>query len=86
MSKVEVGEIFTISGMDEEEHEAEVLAVLPLDGREYVAVSFVEDLENEDEEDLDVYFLRVDDEGDFEFIESDDEFEKVSDAFARLYE
>lgn len=81
MSKIEVGEVFTISGIDEEEQEAEVLAVLTIDGTEYAAVSFVEDLQEDSDEDIDIFFLRVDEEGDFEVIESDNEFEKVSTAF-----
>lgn len=81
MSKIEVGEVFTISGIDEEEQEAEVLAVLTVDGIEYAAVSFVEDLQEDSDEDIDIFFLRVDEEGDFEVIESDNEFEKVSTAF-----
>lgn len=81
MSKIEVGEVFTISDIDEEEQEAEVLAVLTVDGIEYVAVSFVEDLQEDSDDDIDIFFLRVDEEGDFEVIESDNEFEKVSTAF-----
>ena len=86
MEKVEIGEVFTIGGLDEEEQEAEVLAVMNIEGQDYVAVSFVEDLEDENHTELDVYFLRVDEEGDFDTIEFEDEFEKVSAAFSEIYE
>ncbi|PKC50999.1 hypothetical protein RhiirA1_484787, partial [Rhizophagus irregularis] len=66
---------------ENEEHEVEVLASINIEGTQYVAVGFVEDLREETEEDIDVFFLKVDEEGDFEAIESDEEFDKVSAAF-----
>ncbi|MCP8970441.1 DUF1292 domain-containing protein [Ectobacillus ponti] len=81
MDKIEVGEVFTISDEDGAEQEVEVLAALSLDGTDYVAVSFVEDLQEDTEEDIDIFFLKVDQEGNFAAIESDEEFERVSAAF-----
>jgi uncharacterized protein YrzB (UPF0473 family) len=81
MDKVEVGEVFTISGENNEEQEVEVMATLTLDGTEYVAVSFAEDLREETEEDIDLFFMKLDEDGDFSAIESDEEFDKVSSAF-----
>ncbi|MCM3595742.1 DUF1292 domain-containing protein [Metabacillus idriensis] len=86
MDKIEVGEIFTISDENDQEQEVEVLGVLEVDGTEYVAVGFVEEIQQETDEDIDIYFLRVDEEGDFTAIESDDEFDKVSAAFDKLME
>ncbi|MDQ0859445.1 DUF1292 domain-containing protein [Bacillus sp. V2I10] len=86
MDKIEVGEIFTISDENDQEQEVEVLGVLTVEGTEYVAVGFVEEIQQETEEDIDIYFLRVDEEGDFTAIESDDEFDKVSAAFDELME
>lgn len=86
MEKIEVGEIFTITDDNDEELEVEVLASLNIQGTEYVAVSFVEDLQEETDEDIDVFFLKVDDNGDFSAIESDDEFDKVSSAFDEIME
>lgn len=81
MEKVQVGERFTI--LDEEglENELEVLATMELEGTTYVAVSFVEDLETEDLDEIDLFFLKLDDEGDFVPIEDDEEFAKISNAF-----
>jgi uncharacterized protein YrzB (UPF0473 family) len=84
MDKIEVGEIFTISDENDQEQEVEVLGVLTVEGTEYVAVGFVEEIQQDTEEDIDIYFLSVDEEGDFTAIESDDEFEKVSAAFDEL--
>ncbi|PLR68628.1 MULTISPECIES: DUF1292 domain-containing protein [Bacillaceae] len=84
MDKIEVGEIFTISDENDQEQEVEVLGVLTVEGTEYVAVGFVEEIQQETEEDIDIYFLRVDEEGDFTAIESDDEFDKVSAAFDEM--
>ncbi|MEK3886720.1 DUF1292 domain-containing protein [Bacillus sp. FSL K6-3431] len=84
MEKIEVGEIFTISEEDEQEHEVEVLATTEFEGTEYAAVSFVEDLQQEDNEDIDVYFLKIDKDGDLAAIENDEEFEKVTAAFEEM--
>jgi uncharacterized protein YrzB (UPF0473 family) len=86
MEKIEVGEIFTISDESDQEQEVEVLASINVEGTEYVAVSFVEDLQEETEEDIDIFFLKVDQDGDFTAIESDEEFEKVSEAFDEIME
>ena len=50
MGNVEIGEIFTITDENDEELEVEVLAALNLEGTDYVAVAFVEDLQEEIEE------------------------------------
>ena len=84
MEKHEVGEIFTITDENDEELEVEVLASINIEGTEYVAVGFVEDIQEETEEDIDVFFLKVDDDGDFSAIESDEEFDKVSAAFDEI--
>lgn len=86
MEKIEVGEVFTITDDNDEELEVEVLASINIEGTEYVAVGFVEDLKEETEEDIDVFFLKVDEEGDFSAIESDEEFDKVSAAFDEIME
>lgn len=84
MGKVEIGEVFSISDENNEEQDVEVLATMTLEDHQYVAVSFVEDLKQENDDDIDVFFLKVDEEGDFSAIESDDEFEKVSLAFDEM--
>ncbi|MCM3586730.1 DUF1292 domain-containing protein [Mesobacillus maritimus] len=84
MGKIEIGEVFTISDENNDEQEVEVLASMTFEDVEYVAVSFVEDLKQKSDEDIDVFFLKVDTEGDFAAIESDDEFEKVSSKFDEM--
>ncbi|UII54212.1 DUF1292 domain-containing protein [Cytobacillus spongiae] len=84
MEKIEVGEIFTITDENDQELEVEVLAALTIEGTDYVAVGFVEDLEEDIEEDLDIFFLKVDAEGDLSSIETDEEFDKVSAAFDEI--
>ena len=79
-------EIFTISDENDQEQEVEVLAAINIDGTEYVAVGFVEDLQEETEEDIDIFFLKVDQDGDFTAIESDEEFDRVSSAFDEIME
>ncbi|WLR57112.1 DUF1292 domain-containing protein [Mesobacillus subterraneus] len=84
MDKLEVGEVFTISDENDVEQEVEVIGTLTIEGADYAAVSFVEDLQTETDEDIDIFFLKVDEDGDFAAIESDDEFEKVSSAFDEM--
>ncbi|MGM7722414.1 DUF1292 domain-containing protein [Metabacillus sp. Hm71] len=84
MDKIEIGEVFTITDENDQENEVEVLAAINVEGTDYVAVGFVEDLQEESEEDIDVFFLMVDEEGDFSPIESDEDFAKVSAAFEEL--
>ncbi|MEH7442159.1 DUF1292 domain-containing protein [Bacillus sp. JJ1122] len=84
MDKIEVGEVFTISDENEEENEVEVIGTVTIEGTDYVAVSFVDDLKEENEEDIDIFFLKVDQDGDFAAIDSDEEFEKVSTAFDEM--
>jgi uncharacterized protein YrzB (UPF0473 family) len=84
MSKIEVGEIFTISDETGEEQEVEVLGVMTIEGNDYVAVGFADEVRQESDEDIDIFFLKVDEDGDFSAIESDDEFDKVSAAFDEM--
>ena len=78
---IEVGEIFTLVDENEEEQEVEVLGTLEIEGANYIAVSFAEEIEEDTEEDIDVFFLRVDTDGELVAIQSDEEFEKVASAF-----
>lgn len=86
MEEVKIGERFTI--LDEEglENELEVLATLELEGITYVAVSFVDDLLTEDLDEIDLFFLKLDEEGDFIPIEDDEEFARISAAFEQMVE
>ncbi|WP_203290213.1 DUF1292 domain-containing protein [Metabacillus sp. cB07] len=86
MEPIEIGEIFTISDENNQEHEVEVLGVLTVEGSEYVAVGFVEEIQEDTDEDIDIYFLKVDEEGDFSAIETDEEFDKVSSEFDQMME
>lgn len=80
MVNIKVGEVFT----NDQDEEIEVLAVVNLEGTDYIAVGFVEDLQEEIEEDIDIFFLKVNEDGDFTAIESDEEFDKVSSAFDEI--
>ncbi|SET56807.1 Protein of unknown function [Oceanobacillus limi] len=84
METIEVGEVFTISDETNEEQEVEVLAKVTLQGTDYVAVSFSEDLKEGSEGDIDIFFLKIDEDGELAAIESDEEFEKVSEAYDAL--
>lgn len=81
MEKIEVGEILTLSYEDDQEQDYEVLGSINIEGVEYIAVGLVEDVEQESTEDIDVFFLRVEENGEFFDIDTEEEFEKVSAAF-----
>jgi len=84
LEKIEVGEIFTISDESDVEQQVEVLAVMDIEGTDYVAVSFLDDLQEETDDDIDIFFLKVDEEGDLDAIQTDEEFDKVAEAFEEL--
>jgi hypothetical protein len=81
MSKIEVGEVFTLSDENDQDQDVEVLGSIDLDGTHYIAVGLVEEISKETDEDFDVFFLKVEDNGELSVIEDDQEFEKVSNAF-----
>jgi len=82
MEKIEVGDIFTLMDENDQEQEIEVLGALTLDGVEYVAVAFADEIDEDAVgEDIDVFFLRVEDGDQLSIIESDEEFDQVSAAF-----
>ncbi|KQL37771.1 cyclopropane-fatty-acyl-phospholipid synthase [Bacillus sp. FJAT-25509] len=81
MEKIEVGEILTLSYDEGDEQDYEVLGSITIEGHEYIAVGLLEEVEKESEEDIDVFFLRVAEDGEFYDIETEEEFEKVSAAF-----
>ncbi|MEW8972196.1 MAG: DUF1292 domain-containing protein, partial [Mesobacillus sp.] len=56
MEKLEVGEVFTISDENDAEQEVEVIGTVTIEGTDYAAVSFVEDLQTETDEDIDIFF------------------------------
>lgn len=81
--KIEVGNIFTVLDESDQEQEMEVLGLLTVEETDYAAVGFVEDIQSESEEDIDVFFFRVENE-ELSFIEVEEEFEKVSAAFKEV--
>jgi uncharacterized protein YrzB (UPF0473 family) len=83
MESVKVGEVFTLIDEDDQEQDIEVLATLTLEGTDYAAVAFADDVKAQSQEDMDIFFLKVDSDGDLTGIENDDEFAKVSTEFAK---
>jgi len=81
MEKIEVGSMFTLFDENDEEQEIEVLGLLTIDGTEYAAVGFAEETQDESVEDVDVFFLRVEEENQLSILQTDEEFDKVSMAF-----
>lgn len=86
MDDITVGEIFTIIDENDEELPVEVLAKVTLSGTDYLAVSFVDDIQEETDEDIDIFFLKLDEDGELAAIESDEEFDQVSEAFEAIME
>ena len=81
MERIETGEIFTILDENDQEQDIEVLGKMTIEGHDYIAVAFVEEVLIETEEEIDVFFLKIEDDGEWSSIEDDDEFEKVSAVF-----
>ena len=80
---IEIGEVFTLVDEDGSEEEVEVLGEVELEAGKYIAVAYLNELEDEkkSEEDLDIFFLSVDENDELTTIQSDEEFEQVSAAF-----
>lgn len=81
MEKIETGDIFTLINENDEEQEVEALGTLTVDGAEYIAAALVEEIERETEEDISIYFFKVEEDGQLAEIETDEEFAKVSAEF-----
>ena len=86
MGSIEVGEILTVLDEDDREQEIEVIGLLTVEDKEYAAVAFAEDTQEETDEDMDVFFFQVVEGEDLAEIETDEEFEKVSAAFLEAEE
>lgn len=86
MDKVEVGDIFIVQDENDQDQELEVLGTMDVEGSTYVAVGFVEEIEKQTTGDVDIFFLKVEEDGELSEIESDQEFEKVSSAFEGVVE
>ena len=76
--------VISIEMEDGSEVECEVLAIFPVDGKQYIA------LIDKDNEDSDIWMYRFvlvgEEEFNIEDIEDDKEFEKVEDAFNQMVE
>jgi len=81
MEDIQVGDIFTLADENDQEQEIEVLGTLKIDGVQYAAVAFVEEIDETSEEDINVFFLKGENEEQLTVIENDEEFEKVAAAF-----
>ena len=81
MGGIEVGEILTVLDEEDREQEIEVIGLLTIEDKEYAAVAFAEDIKEETDEEMDVFFFQVVEGEDLAEIETDEEFEKVSAAF-----
>ena len=86
MGSIEVGEILTVLDEEDREQEIEVIGLLTIEDKEYAAVAFAEDAQEETDEDMDVFFFQVVEGEDLAEIETDEEFEKVSAAFLEAEE
>ncbi|MGK3718680.1 DUF1292 domain-containing protein [Priestia megaterium] len=84
MERIETGEIFTILDENDQEQDIEVLGKMTIEGHDYIAVAFVEEVLIETEEEIDVFFLKIEDDGEWSSIEDEDEFEKVSAVFEEM--
>ncbi|MGG3449233.1 DUF1292 domain-containing protein [Domibacillus aminovorans] len=86
MEKIEAGDILTLIDENDQEQEFEVLDMLSLDGYEYVAVGSVEEDQEESEEEIEVFFFKVEADEQLSVIEDDEEFDKVFAAFDEAIE
>lgn len=84
MEKIEVGDIFIVTDENDQEQELEVLGTMDVADSVYVAVGFVEEIAKETTGDVDIFFLKVEEDGELSEIETDEEFNQVSAAFEAM--
>ncbi|RCW50814.1 DUF1292 domain-containing protein [Paenibacillus prosopidis] len=85
---IENGEVLMMVDDEGTEQEIEVLGSLDLENQQYIAVAYLDELEDgeKEKEDLDIFFLQVNENDELSVIENDEEFEKVSSAFEAALE
>lgn len=77
---VQIGDVFTFMDDEENEQDIEVLGTMSVNGVEYAAAAFVEDVEDDAGEEVDVFFFKIENDQ-LIIVDEDDEFEQVSAAF-----
>ncbi|MEK3996625.1 Protein of unknown function [Paenisporosarcina quisquiliarum] len=82
--KLDIGKTFKVLDENDQEQEMKVLGYLNIEDTEYVAVSFIEDIQEDSEEEIGIFFFRVNDDNNFVMMESEEEFERVSAAYIKL--
>lgn len=81
MEKIAAGDIITFVDENDQEREIEVFETLSLEGTDYAAAGFVEDIQENITEKINVFFLKIEDDEQFSVIEDEEEFRKISAAF-----
>ncbi|WP_404351791.1 DUF1292 domain-containing protein [Sutcliffiella horikoshii] len=84
MEKIEVGDIFIVTDENDQEQELEVLGTMDVADSVYVAVGFADEIAKETTGDVDIFFLKVEEDGELSEIETDEEFNEVSAAFEAM--
>lgn len=82
--KLDIGNTFKVLDENDQEQEMKVLGYLNIEDTEYVAVSFIEDIQEDSEEEIGIFFFRVNVDNNFVMMESEEEFERVSAAYIKL--
>ena len=82
--KLDIGSTFKVLDENDQEQEMKVLGYLTVVDTQYVAVSFIEDIKVESEEEIGIFFFRLDADNNFVMMESEEEFERVSAAYIKL--
>lgn len=82
--KLDIGSTFKVLDENNQEQEMKVVGYLTVEQIEYVAVIFLEDIQEDSEEDIGIFFFRLDEDKNFVMMESDEEFENVSAAYIKL--
>lgn len=82
--KLDIGSTFKVLDENNQEQDMKVVGYLTVEQTEYVAVIFLEDIKEDSEEDIGIFFFRLDEDKNFVMMESDEEFENVSAAYIKL--
>lgn len=78
---IEIGEVLSICDTTNLKQEVKVMGTINMENNKYIAVSFVKELFEETTDYIDIYILKLDQDGELRGLENNEEFAKVSSAF-----
>jgi len=81
---IEIGKILSICDTSNLKQEVKVMGTINMEKTKYIAVSFVKELFEGTTDYIDIYILKLDQDGELIGLENNEEFDRVSSAFKNI--